>query len=173
MRLSTSRYSLCVCMQLTLAACDLLLSCASMFPRGRDSLLVLFITLPIEDKFSNQGRVGPPHPTQERRIASRNVTPGYTKLGPKNFGKEIEDSSIAGVLTIAEKRRRDTHSSPSPTLEPAPLKVDQRSSLNTDTPRSPPLESYTESTLDSTAYAALTVEAGEGGGDYFSPPLRF
>ncbi|GBP33080.1 Retrovirus-related Pol polyprotein from transposon 297 [Eumeta japonica] len=65
--------------------------------------------------------------------------------------------SINDVPVTAEKRRRDTYSSPTPTLEPAPKKVDQRSSLNTDTPRSSSLEPYAESTQDSTTYAALTV----------------
>ncbi|GBP93423.1 hypothetical protein EVAR_50315_1 [Eumeta japonica] len=43
----------------------------------------------------------------------------------------------------------------------APKKADQRSSIEAETPRSPSPEPYAEITLNSTAYAALAVEAGE------------
>ncbi|GBP28742.1 hypothetical protein EVAR_19784_1 [Eumeta japonica] len=69
---------------------------------------------------------------------------------------------------VAVKRSRDTLSSLSPTQESAPKKADQRSSINADTPRSPSPEPYAEITLNSTAYAALAVEAGERREHYLS-----
>ncbi|GBP34308.1 Nucleic-acid-binding protein from transposon X-element [Eumeta japonica] len=78
--------------------------------------------------------------------------------GLGKFTDEVNDDPAKDVQVTAEKRRRDSHSSPSPTLRPAPKKADQRTSLNTDTTRSPSLEPYAEST-DSTSYAALTLEA--------------
>ncbi|GBP24407.1 hypothetical protein EVAR_19282_1 [Eumeta japonica] len=101
-------------------------------------------------------------------------TTGSSSGSPAGLGKstdEVVDYPAKDMPATAEKRRRDSHLSPSPTLGPAPKKVDQRTSLNTDTPRSPSLEPYAEST-DSTTYAALTLEAGAGGENYFSPPLH-
>ncbi|GBP21152.1 hypothetical protein EVAR_11183_1 [Eumeta japonica] len=97
-------------------------------------------------------------------------TTGSSFGSPAGLGKstdEVNDYPAKDVPATAEKRRRDSHSSPSPTLGPAPKKADQRTSLNTDTPRSPSLEPYAEST-DSKTYAALTLEAGVGG-DIISP----
>ncbi|GBP31513.1 hypothetical protein EVAR_84625_1 [Eumeta japonica] len=84
---------------------------------------------------------------------------------PNNYVRPSR--SRASSWASHTKNCLDIHSSPLPTLEPAPKKADQRSSLNTDTPRSPSVEPYTEST-DSMTYGVLTVEADEGGEDYFS-----
>ncbi|GBP88962.1 hypothetical protein EVAR_87734_1 [Eumeta japonica] len=97
---------------------------------------------------------------------------GTSSGSPAGLGKstdEINDYPAKDVPATAENRRRDSHSSPSLTLRPASKKADQRTTLNTDTPRSPSLEPYAEST-DSTTYAVLTLEAGVGGDNYFPPP---
>ncbi|XP_061711568.1 transmembrane protein 138-like [Cydia pomonella] len=43
MKISTPRYTVCLFFQLTFLLCDLIFNCASLFPRSRDGLLVLFI----------------------------------------------------------------------------------------------------------------------------------
>ncbi|KAJ0179066.1 hypothetical protein K1T71_005841 [Dendrolimus kikuchii] len=43
MKLSTPRYSFCLFFQLVFIFCDLIFNCVSLFPRSRDSLLLLFI----------------------------------------------------------------------------------------------------------------------------------
>ncbi|GBP94377.1 hypothetical protein EVAR_102559_1 [Eumeta japonica] len=87
-------------------------------------------------------------------------------------GKEDDYyDTITGALATAVKRSRDALSLLSlPTQESAPKKADQWSFINAETPRSPSPESYAEITLNSTAYAALAVEAGEGREHYLFPP---
>ncbi|GBP95538.1 hypothetical protein EVAR_102549_1 [Eumeta japonica] len=87
-------------------------------------------------------------------------------------GKEDDYyDTITGALAAAVKRSRDALSLLSlPTQESAPKKADQWSFINAETPRSPSPESYAEITLNSTAYAALAVEAGEGEHYLFPPP---
>ncbi|GBO98682.1 Nucleic-acid-binding protein from transposon X-element [Eumeta japonica] len=86
-------------------------------------------------------------------------------------GKEDDDhDTITGTLATAAKRSRDALSSLSPAQESAPKKADQRSSIEAETPRSPSPEPYAEITLNSTAYAALAVEAGERRERYLSLP---
>ncbi|GBP47303.1 Probable RNA-directed DNA polymerase from transposon X-element [Eumeta japonica] len=76
-----------------------------------------------------------------------------TGLEPR---RSLRRTSLTGLTWLVCTRRGEACA----TLEPAPKKVDQRSSLNTDTPRSASLEPYAESTLDSTkAYAPVTVSS--------------
>ncbi|GBP67644.1 RNA-directed DNA polymerase from mobile element jockey [Eumeta japonica] len=119
------------------------------------------------------GRSGDPTPRHTLPEPSVTIedddgdTTGSSPGPPAGLGKstdEVVDYPAKDMPATAEKRRRDSHSSPSPTLGPAPKKADQRTSLNTYTPRSPSLEPYAEST-DSTTYAALTLEAVIGEAD--------
>ncbi|GBP86543.1 RNA-directed DNA polymerase from mobile element jockey [Eumeta japonica] len=89
----------------------------------------------------------------------------------RRTGKDDDDhDATIRTTTTVTKRSRDALSSLSPIQESAPKRADQRASIDAETPRSPSPEQYAELTLNSTTYAALAVEAGEGRERYLSPP---
>ncbi|GBP86577.1 hypothetical protein EVAR_69097_1 [Eumeta japonica] len=89
----------------------------------------------------------------------------------RRTGKDDDDhDATIRTTTTVTKRSRDALSSLSPIQESAPKRADQRASIDAETPRSPSPEQYAELTLNSTTYAALAVEAGEGRERYLSLP---
>ncbi|GBP72653.1 Nucleic-acid-binding protein from transposon X-element [Eumeta japonica] len=103
---------------------------------------------------------------EETEIGTDTSSGSSTESGKKDY----DHDTITGAMATAVKRSRDALSSLSHTQESAPKKANRRSSINAEMPRSPSPEPYAEITLNSTAYAALAVEAGEGREHYLSPP---